>query len=90
MMTRDRHRSPTHPGELLRLDVMPAGFMETSEIAQALGISCPHLHEILATRKPITPELAEQLGQLLGNGPDLWIRMQAAHDDWQATHPGIP
>lgn len=89
-MTRDRHRSPTHPGELLRLDVMPAGFMETSEIAQALGISCPHLHEILATRKPITPELAERLGQLLGNGADLWIRMQAVDDDRQAAHPGIP
>jgi plasmid maintenance system antidote protein VapI len=25
------------------------------------------------------------LGKLCGNGPDLWLNMQARHDAWKAT-----
>jgi len=64
--------------------------MDAPEIAQALGISCQSLDELLAARKPITLDLAERLGQLLGNGPGLWIRMQAAHDDWWARRNNAP
>ncbi|WP_265000661.1 HigA family addiction module antitoxin [Komagataeibacter europaeus] len=90
MMPRDINRCPTHPGELLRMDVFPASGMDAPEIAQALGISCQSLDELLAARKPVTPDLAERLGQLLGNGPDFWIRMQAAHDDWRTRHNNAP
>lgn len=83
-MPRDINRCPSHPGELLRMDVFPARGMDAPEIAQALGISCQSLDELLAARNPVTPDLAERLSQLLGNGPGLWIRMQAAHDNWWA------
>ena len=32
----------------------------------------------------VTPEMALRLGKFCGNGPDLWIRMQEAHDLWHA------
>ena len=40
---RDRKRCPTHPGELLREDVIPATGKTRSEIAALLGISRQHL-----------------------------------------------
>jgi len=81
----DPDRCPTHPGELLREDVLPALARSKSEIAALLGISRQHLHEVLAGRKPVSTTLAVRLGKLLGNGPTLWLGMQSAYDIWQAS-----
>lgn len=93
-MARNTDRCPTHPGELLRQEVIPATQKSKTEIAQMLGISRQHLHDILAQRKPVSPEVGVRLGKLFGNGPSIWVRMQAAHDEWKATRSvdvtGIP
>lgn len=83
-MVRIVSRCPTHPGELLREDVIPATERSKTEIARMLGISRQHLYDILAERKPVSPEVGVRLGKLFGNGPSFWIRMQAAYDEWQA------
>lgn len=82
-----RHASirPAHPGELLREIVLPATQLPKTEIARLLGISRQHLYDILADRKPVTPETAVRLGKLLGDGPGPWWRMQAELDLWEAT-----
>jgi addiction module HigA family antidote len=77
---RTPQRIPTHPGAVLRDDVLPALDMSMSAVAEALGVSRQTLHRILAETASITPEMAIRLGKFLGNGPDLWIRMQVAHD----------
>src|SRR5476649_1566629 len=51
---RDPKRCPTHPGELLREDVIPATGKTRSEIAALLGISRQHLYDILEERKPVS------------------------------------
>jgi plasmid maintenance system antidote protein VapI len=42
----------------------------------------------------MSPEVAVRLGKLCGNGPGLWMRMQANHDTWLAERTvdvrGIP
>ena len=81
---RNPHRARTHPGELLREDVLPAVGKSKSEIARLLGISRQHLHDILSEKKPISPAVAVRLGKLFGNGPGLWLRMQASYDLWHA------
>ncbi len=84
--TPTRHGSivPTHPGELLAEDVIPAIGKSKAEIARLLGISRQTLFDILAQRQPVTPQVAVRLGKLFGNVPGLWVRMQAAHDLWKA------
>ncbi len=81
---RNRDRCPTHPGELLREDILPAIGMGKSEVAQALGISRQHLYDILNEKKPVSPEVAARLGKAFGDGAGVWLRMQAAYDAWHA------
>jgi addiction module HigA family antidote len=69
-----------HPGELLREDVMPALGRSNAEIARLLGVSRQTLHAILTERSPVTPEMALRLGKLCGNGPELWLNLQARYD----------
>ena len=73
-------RIPTHPGALLREDVLPALRISVSGAAQALGVSRQMLHRILAEKAPVSAEMAVRLGKFCGDGPDIWMRMQAAHD----------
>ncbi|GAB3458235.1 HigA family addiction module antitoxin [Insolitispirillum peregrinum] len=84
-MSRNPNRCPAHPGEVLREDVIPATGKAKAEIARMLGISRQHLHDILAERKPVSPEVAVRLGKLFSTEPLLWIRMQGAYDAWHAT-----
>jgi len=76
--------SPTHPGEILRDDVLPALDLTVVEAAKALRISRQTLHRILSGKMAVSPEMAVRLGKFCGNGPGLWLRMQAAFDLWHA------
>jgi addiction module HigA family antidote len=78
-------RAPTHPGELLREDILPALGKSKSEIARLLGVSRQTLYDVLDENQSVTPAMAIRLGKLCGNGPELWIRMQTAHDLWKAA-----
>jgi addiction module HigA family antidote len=75
---------PTHPGAILREDVLPALGLSVSEAARQLRVSRQMLHSILAERSAISPEMAVRLGRFCGNGPGLWLRMQTEHDLWHA------
>jgi addiction module HigA family antidote len=77
-------RQPTHPGEMLREDVLPALRLSVSEAARRLGISRQQLHRVLACTHPITTEMALRIGKFAGNGPDLWLSMQLSYDLWHA------
>lgn len=69
-----------HPGTILRRDVLPALGVPTVAVAKALGISRQHLYDIMNAKKSVTAATALRLGRYLGNGPDLWINLQARYD----------
>jgi addiction module HigA family antidote len=83
-MTSARLRLPTHPGALLREDLLPALGVSVAATARDFGILRQTLHRILAERAPVTPAMALRLGRYCGNGPDLWLTMQSKRDLWQA------
>jgi len=84
VLRRDPNRQPTHPGELLREEVLPAIGEPVMAVAKKLGVTRQHLHRILAEKAPVTPDMAVRLGKFCGNGPGLWLRMQQAYDLWHA------
>ncbi|HEX7348696.1 MAG TPA: HigA family addiction module antitoxin [Rhodanobacteraceae bacterium] len=79
-----RTRAPTHPGAILREDVLPALGLSVAETARRLHVSRQTLHALLAERAGFTPAMALRVGKLAGNGPTVWLRMQQAYDLWYA------
>ena len=75
-----RGLKPMHPGELLREVMLPALGRHKKEIATLLGVSRQMLYEILEERAPVTPAMALRLGKLCGNGAEIWLNLQRAHD----------
>ena len=80
----DAERRPTHPGAILREDVLPALGLSISEAARQLGVTRQTLHRIMAEKVSVTPEMAARLGRFCGNGLGIWLRMQQARDLWNA------
>jgi len=80
---RDLQRAPTHPGEILRDDVLPAIKMTQTEFAQRLGVSRLSVSELLHGKRSMTPEMAARVAKLLRGTPEIWLRMQAARDLWE-------
>src|ERR1700735_41066 len=77
-------RRPTHPGAILREDVLPALGLSISEAARQLGVTRQTLHRIMAEKVSVTTEMAARLGRVCGNGPRILMRMQQACDLWRA------
>jgi addiction module HigA family antidote len=40
---------------------------------------------MMAGDTAITADMAVRLGKLCGNGPELWLTLQARYDLWEAT-----
>lgn len=72
--------TPTHPGELLREDILPALGIPKTEIARRLGISRAMLYAILEERAPVSPAMALRLGRLFGVSAESWLNMQRDYD----------
>jgi antitoxin HigA-1 len=85
-MAPKRGLPPTHPGEILREDVLPSLGLSVLEAAAKLGVTRQTLHRIIARHdpRPVTPDMAVRLGKLCGNGPCLWLNLQSAYDLWHA------
>ncbi|BBO19703.1 MAG: HigA family addiction module antidote protein [Burkholderiales bacterium] len=85
---RNPNRRPTHPGAILREDVLPALAMTQTEFAERLGVSRLSVSELLHGKRAMTPEMAARVARLLNTTPESWLRMQEAVDLWEVRqHP---
>jgi addiction module HigA family antidote len=84
-MLNGRKRRPTHPGELLREDVLPDSGLTQTDLAARLGVSRRTVNEILNERRPVSVDMAHRLGRVFGTTPDVWVNMQTALDLWEAA-----
>lgn len=84
-------RRPVHPGEVLREECLEPLGMSQTEAAERLGISYPRLNEVVNGRRSVTPDTALRLARLFGTEPEFWLKLQQAHDLWEAMHaPDAP
>ncbi|MDQ2925050.1 MAG: HigA family addiction module antitoxin [Acidobacteriota bacterium] len=74
---------PPHPGPILKeaLENIP---VTVTEFAAHIGISRVNLSRVLNGHAGITPEMSIRIGEAFGQAPDLWFKVQSAHDFWQA------
>lgn len=85
---RDAKRPPVHPGKILGSTVFPelekTLGKSIADIAKDLEVSRQSLYSLISEKRSMSPEMAVKIGHYLGNGPGLWIRMQASYDIWYA------
>lgn len=77
-------RPPTHPGELLREEVLPALGVSVKRAAELMGVSRQSLHALLSERAPLTPFMCVRVGKLTGISPDLLMAMEMRLELWAA------
>lgn len=80
---RDPKRKPTHPGDVLREDVLPALKMTQAELAKRLGVSRLSVSELLLEKRALSPDMAVRIARLTSTTPESWLRMQEALDLWE-------
>ncbi len=85
---RDPKRKPTHPGEVLREDVLPALGMSQTELAKRLGVSRLSVSELLLEKRALSADMAVRMAIFTNTTPESWLRMQEALDLWELErHP---
>lgn len=77
-------RKPTHPGEILREDVLIPLRLTVTEAAKRLGVSRKALSTLLNCKSSLTPEMAVRIGKATKTTPESWLYMQAKYDLWDA------
>ncbi len=83
-MSIDRRRRPSHPGELIREETLPAAGLAPSELASLLGVSQRGIRALLNERRSVNPDLAHRLARVFKTTPEFWLRLQEAVDIWDA------
>jgi len=79
---RNPNRRPTHPGAVLREDVLPALDISQGRLAELLGVSRLTVSQLLHEHRALSPDMAMRLEKLLGTSAESWLRMQEAVDLW--------
>ena len=73
-------KTPVHPGEILREDVLADLGLGVGDAAARLGISRVSLSRVLHGHARISPNLAVRLEQAGAGTARAWLAMQTAHD----------
>lgn len=83
-MLNGRKRRPTHPGELLRVEILPEAELTPAELAVRLGVSSRSIGDVLNERRAVTPDMAHRLARVFKTSPEFWMNLQQAVDIWEA------
>lgn len=79
-----RKRKPTHPGELIREDLLPEIGLSQAQLARLMGVSRKTISDLVNERRRVTPDISFRLARVFNSTPEMWLTMQQAVDIWEA------
>jgi len=82
-------RKPTHPGEILREDVIKPLGLTVTEAANRLGVTRKTLSALINCRASMSPEMAVRVSKATKTSPESWLYMQAKLALWIAEQRPI-
>lgn len=78
-------RKPTHPGEILREDVIKPLGLTVTEAAKRLGVTRKALSALINCKASLSPEMAIKIAKATETSPESWFNMQSKLDLWKAS-----
>jgi antitoxin HigA-1 len=78
-----KHRSPSHPGEILLEDFLQPMGITQRELADALHVPYQRINELVNKKRGITPSTAVRLSKFFGNSSEFWLNLQQS---WELYH----
>jgi addiction module HigA family antidote len=79
-----KHRTPTHPGEVLLKEFLEPLGLTQKELARRIGVSYPRVNELVHGKRGVTPDTALRLARIFGTSPEFWLNLQLAYDLYHA------
>ncbi len=73
-----------HPGKVLAEVYMSQLGLNQSALARLCNCSPRKINEIVNGKRAISPSFAITLESVLGTSAEMWVRMQAEYDLWEA------
>ncbi len=78
--------NPPHPGGIIKEFCLPDLGLTIKAAAEGLCVSPRALSNLINGRASITADMAIRLAEAFGSTPEMWLRLQASYDLWQARH----
>ena len=75
---------PLHPGKVLAEVYMAEMGLNQTDLARRCECSPRKINEIVKGKRGISPTFAIVLESVLGTSAEMWVRMQAEYDLWEA------
>jgi len=80
MAIKEQQRTPTHPGDFVRSEIIDRLGISITDAAQALGVTRPALSKLLNARAHLSPEMALRIEKAFGLSMDVLMKLQNAFD----------
>ena len=77
-------RKPTHPGEILREDIIKPLGLTVTDCAKRLGVTRKTLSALINGKASMSPGMAVRVARATKTSPESWLYMQAKLDLWFA------
>ena len=72
--------SPSHPGEIIRQEVINPHGLDVTKSAAVLGVTRPALSRVLNQKAALSPAMALRIEKAFGPKADHLMRIQLAYD----------
>lgn len=76
----DKKIRPTHPGVILREELMEPVGITAYALAEALHVRLPRVNDIIREKRTISAEMAVLLSAYFGTSDSYWINLQGHYD----------
>lgn len=79
-----KNPKPMHPGIVLNEVYLKEMGLNQSQFAEKCKCTPRKINEIVNGKRSISPEFAIILEKTIGTTAEMWVRIQAEYDLWQA------
>ncbi|GMQ87140.1 MAG: HigA family addiction module antitoxin [Gammaproteobacteria bacterium] len=79
-----RNPKPMHPGQVLAEIYMSEMGLSQTGLAKLCACSPRKINKIVNGKRSISPSFAIILEDVLGTTAEMWVRMQAEYELWEA------